>query len=139
MAVKGIRIRIRRKTIYGYTLRADGLVRKDARGFTREVVFLAQLTAPRRTGALAESIKDRHQWANQYGCGRTVSIGVRYGRWVSEGTAGQGAGFITNGGKWMPVGRTQGNITTYKKAVHGQRANPFLIDAMRRTVRKYQH
>lgn len=132
---------INESVIAGWTLRVDGLGQRYLRALTREVVFQSKLTAPRRSGNLANSIDDRFRWANQYGAGRTVNATAPYARYVHEGTGGKGrkiwakrsrgpGGQFSGGRGWLPVGKSQGKITHYAHSVSGQDANPFIMQAL---------
>lgn len=134
--------------IAGWTLRVDGMIRRYARSLTREVVFQSKLKAPRRTGRLANSISDKHQWANQYGCGRVITASAPYAGFVMKGTANNGTGWIRakmkrdSGGRftgrgWLPVGKSQGRIVAFRQAVRGQTANPFIEEALRSTMLRW--
>lgn len=155
------RTKVNYNVIYGYTTRVDGLVRKDAHQVTRIITGQARINVTlnsrkrwygfKRTGKLARSISDSHRWANQYGCGRTVSAsalspgGYNYATVVHRGTKtdnvvarerDKSTGRFKAGlPKFMPVGLSQGMVTTKKRRVRGQRGNPYLTDAMRTVLR----
>lgn len=132
---------INESVIAGWTLRVDGLGQRYLRALTREVVFQSKLSAPRRSGDLANSIDDRFRWANQYGAGRTVNATAPYARYVHEGTGGAARKIwakraqdkVTGrfkGNGWLPVGKSQGKITHFAHSVSGQEANPFIMQAL---------
>lgn len=144
-----VRTSVNYDVIYGYTLRVDGLVRKDSRRVTNEMVAAARVNITansrkrwsgyRRTGKLARSVKDDHRWANQYGCGRTVSASARSPKGYNYATVvhrGSPTAIIVrpNGG-WMPVGESQNEHTVNRRTVRGQLGNPYLRDAMRSVLR----
>lgn len=153
--VTQVRTSVHNSTIAGFTLRVDGMVRRYMRSLTREVVMASKLRSPRRTGRMAASITDKHQWANQHGTGRVIRVGVPYAGYVMGGTTGpitaglyrsSGGRFSSSqsptgrqlaGRKWMPVGKSQGRITNFAKSVRGQAANPFVEKALRSTMHRW--
>jgi hypothetical protein len=144
-----VKTKVNYDVIYGYTVRVDGLVRKDSRRITNEMVAAARLnitansrkrwTGYRRTGKLARSVADKHQWANQHGCGRTVSASARspqgynYATVVHRGSPT--AVIARSDGGWMTVGASQDEHTVTRRTVRGQRGNPYLADAMKSVLR----
>lgn len=146
--VTTVRTVVYEHVIAGWTLRVDGLIRRYSRSLTREVVFQAKLKGPKRSGNLVRSISDKHQWANQYGCGRVITASAPYAGYVMGGTKANGAGWIRakmkrgpggrfTGRGWLPVGKSQGKITNFKQAVKGQKANPFIQEALRSTMLRW--
>lgn len=105
----------------------------DIHGFAgkvqRNVRTQTRRAAPRRTGALARSIQGDRIGTNQFGNRFSVYSYLPHARWVSEGTAGMGAGYIYG----SPVGSHMrlspayaGHPVNYQPVVHGQRPNPFM-------------
>lgn len=136
-----VRYGIHESVIAGWTLRVDGIGQRYLRSLTREVVFQSKLSAPRRSGRLANSIGEGFRWANQYGAGRVVRATAPYARYVHEGTGGRSrkiwakpnrtaTGQFAGGRGWLPVGKSQGEKPIFRQWVYGQEANPFIQQAL---------
>lgn len=99
----------------------------------------AKAAAPKRSGALARSIKSDRRGTNQHESQFWVYTTLDYGRWVSEGTNRidigkpmvlyQGPRFVQP--RWM---WTKGWLV---ESVAGQSANNFLERGMRRAMRRF--
>lgn len=99
----------------------------------------AKATAPKRSGALARSIKSDRWGTNQHQSQFNVFTTVEYGRYVSEGTGRinigkpmvlyQGPRFVQPRWLW-----TKGWLVG---EVAGQDANNFLERGMRRAMRRF--
>lgn len=107
----------------------------------------AQLTAPVRTGKLKGSIRaSRPRPTGIYQLASSVSIAVKYGIYVVDGTTGP----IYPNGKYLTVPHREGNQTVamlkaqggtgraklyfLASSVRGQAANPFFERALQRAL-----
>jgi hypothetical protein len=112
-----------------------GMVYEEYRDNAREVVFLSQLDAPKRTGELASSIRmSSERRASRKKCGFIVRADAPYSSWVHEGTYGPITP-TTFPFMRLPAFPEWGDRGTaprmYRRAVAGQQPNPFIMNNLR--------
>lgn len=99
-----------------------------------DTVVMARFYCPKRTGELSASIRGTIGY-NQLGVFVNVYAETHYAKYVHEGTTGpifpRTAPYL----RWVGWGPWAGKIWR-RKYVQGQRAQPFLYRAMRRTLRR---
>lgn len=104
-----------------------GDVNNYVRRKTGLTAAVAQVNAPVRTGTLKRGIRTDVRTVRQGAVGRVRST-ARHSTWVHEGTYGP---ILPHGDfLWVP-GRKGGTRRVKMPEVAGQRANPFLADALR--------
>jgi hypothetical protein len=110
----------------------NGLVARNMLRRGRKVQRHAQRNVNSRTGALARSIKVR--LAMEAGApGVDVYTDLYYSLWVHDGTGiygPRGRPIRPRRARYM-VFRGSGGTMVYARSVRGQRANPYLRDALR--------
>lgn len=119
--------------IANFTLSPTGMVNRWMESKMEQAERFAAFYAPKRTGRLAASMASAliqpSATRTRWGLGSNLNYSV----FVAGGTTGP----ITAGGKWMPVGKSQGRQRwTFKKSVKGQAANDFMWDALRTVFRR---
>jgi hypothetical protein len=146
------RISINESQIKKFTLRGgdvNGAVRRLSEATEAEAVRLS----PSRTGQMASSIRAGHNWSNGRESRYTIRVGVSYAEVVLLGysgwiypnhqarvrTASPGKRRGTFSGRQprLPVGKSQGEpmeTWTFATRVRGQKANNFLMRAVRATM-----
>lgn len=112
-----------------------GMVYDEYRENAREVVFLSQLDAPKRTGELASSIRmSSERRASRRKCGFIVRADAKHASWVHEGTYGPITP-TTFPFMRLPAFPEYGARGTaprmYRRAVAGQESNPFIMNNLR--------
>jgi hypothetical protein len=122
----GVRIIIYDSVIASWSL-PGGMTWRWARQRAVRIERLAKANVRSRTGELMRSISVEAEGARPNQVIMNVYAGAAHGLWVHEGTTGP----ITAGGRWMRLPAWGPHPTTYVKSVRGQRANPFLVDALR--------
>jgi hypothetical protein len=111
-----------------------GQVYKFASRVQRDVRTQARRAAPKRSGALRRSIQSDRVGTNQYGCRFSVYSFALHAKFVEEGTAGNGAGWIypevRDGLRVHPA--WGGYPISVQPRVHGQEAKPFMRRGLER-------
>jgi hypothetical protein len=152
MAAVTKRIKINESQIKKFTLRGgqvNGAVRRLSEATEAEAVRLS----PSRTGEMASSIRASHNWSNGRESRYTIRVGVSYAQVVLEGYTGwiypkhtarvrssggsQRRGTFSGRQPRLPVGKSQGEPVgswTFATRVRGQKANNFLMRAIRATM-----
>lgn len=92
-----------------------------------ETNLRAKLGAPARSGELKAKIHGPDMSSTPSSATATVTAGARHSLWVHEGTR---TPITRPGGGLMPI-HSGGAIVAYKRAVRGQRAQPFLAEGLR--------
>lgn len=99
---------------------------------------LAILYAPKRTGRLAASIRaSRPRPTGVYELASSVSASIGYAIYVHEGVEGR---IYPSSGRYLKVpyrggAAVKGKTFFFAESVAGQKANPFLEDAMKQALR----
>lgn len=104
-----------------------GMVNRYVNELAREVFIEALAMAPVLTGRMKASMYLGGGSSNQYGTSERVYVGVKYARYVLQGTYGP---IVPKYHEVMPVGKSQGTILFWARQVAGQDANNFLGDAL---------
>lgn len=132
MASVTVIIQLNEKQIDRVLRSPRGLVARNMERRGRKVQRHARRNVNSRTGHLAGSIEV--SWTSYYGApGVEVGTGVFYAIMVHEGTGiygPTGQPIRARRGGYLKF-RGSGGNTVYAKSVRGQRANPFLRDALR--------
>jgi hypothetical protein len=126
----GVRLIIYDTVIKSWSL-PGGMTWRWARQRAVRIERLAKGNVHSRSGELAASISVDPEGARPNQVIMNVRAGAEHGLWVHEGTRGP----ITAGGKWMHLPAWGPHPATYAKSVRGQRANPFLSDALEVVMR----
>lgn len=128
-----IRIVVHQSKIVGMHL-PGGDIHRYVDALTDRTVQFAKIGAPKRTWKLTNSIRkeiDMRGAAAGRLTGR-VRADAKYAKYVHEGTTGP---ITPKNGLWLSVPAYPGATRTKaKKSVRGQRANPFLEDALRQAM-----
>jgi hypothetical protein len=127
-----VRIELNHRQIQRILRSPNGMVARNMMRRGRKVQRHARRNVHSRTGALARSIEVRQaMFAGAPGC--EVYTGIFYALAVHDGSGIYGPSGrpirARSGGFLKFTGR--GGETVYAKQVRGQRANPFLRDALR--------
>jgi hypothetical protein len=99
---------------------------------------LAILYAPKRTGKLAANIRaSRPKPTGIYTLASSVSAAVGYAAFVHDGTTGP---IYASGARYLKVpyrngAQSKGKLFFFAESVRGQKANPFLEDALKQAMR----
>lgn len=110
-----------------------GHVFQFTRRMGRNTSALARRYAPRRRGELIQRIRDPQVESRPNGVDAFVESAARHSLFVHEGTR---TPITRPGGGVMPIhNASRTAVLTYKRAVRGQRANPFLARALRDAFR----
>ncbi len=108
-----------------------GMVFSWLQGVAAEVYAEAFVTAPRRTGELANSLRMGAGSFNQYGVSARIENTAPHALYVLRGTMGP---IRPTSSEWLPVGKSQGlpeSMWVYRRQVSGQAPNNFMRDALR--------
>ena len=130
--------RVHESTVLSYMENVEDLV-WDTLRTTRD---LAKLYAPARTGRLRQSIRATRPRRNGvYTYSGTCSASVKHALWVHDGVPGR---IYPKRGKYLTVPKMKGAVSGatlrkgggprmywLAKSVRGQRAQPFLADALK--------
>jgi hypothetical protein len=110
-----------------------GQIYKYAGRVQRDVRTQARRAAPKRSGALRRSIQSDRIGTNQFGCRFSVYSFAPHARFVEEGTAGNGSGWIyPNSGGLRLHPPYDGYPNSVQKRVRGQEAKPFMRRGLER-------
>jgi len=143
----GAFFRVRVKTFDGpahpanWTMRSDGMVRRDQRTKMRIAKSFAVMFAPMRTGRVKRSFTDRHVSHTPVSSTHILSNRAPYAKYLFTDT--RGAMIVPKGTKKMPVGKSQMDrhrgatlttaqlrTTVLKNRVRGYPANKAITNAM---------
>lgn len=116
----------------------SGMVDRWLRDIALEIMLDAKAAAPMRSGRLRDSIGSDRRGSTATRVTFRVYASVPYAAYVERGTTGpitanlarSPGGQFTGGRGWLPVGKSQGHISTYAKSVRGQAAQRFLQRSM---------
>lgn len=115
-----------------------GMVAQRVTGITREVLILAEATAPvGRTMEIKRSHKMGTGSFNQYGYSHRVTNTAPHAKYVLGGTP---ALIFSHGGSKMAVGKSGGEPKgdwSWANPIRGQRANNWLNDAKVTVMRRH--
>lgn len=102
----------------------------------RRTATLARAGAPKRTGQMAASIDAEYEGSERDSATMRVSADAP-ALWVHEGTQGSNPDEknIKPRGKYLRLSPGGGYGVVYAKAVRGQKAQPFLTDALEAVIR----
>ena len=155
MAGRQVRVRINEAQIKKFTL-AGGQVHGAVRRLSAVTEVVARQEAPSRTGRMKASISAGENWSNGRQSRFTVRVGASYASYVLDGVrgwiypkhrarnragnqAGRRPGTFSGRPPRFPVGKSQGEPQgnwTMAPKVRGQRANNFLMRAVREVMRR---
>lgn len=109
-----------------------GMVWRWARQRAVRIERLAKLNVKSRTGELARSISVSYETAPPKQVTMNVVAGAAHGLWVHEGTRSP---IVSLSGGYMVLPPWGPYPMLKKTSVSGQRANPFLADALHEVMR----
>jgi hypothetical protein len=127
-----VRTKVFDSRIFAMYQSPTGSIHRWTSGITRQIEAVAIINCPTRTGHMATQ-HFHTVGSNQFGVFSYVGNHAAYSKFVHEGTAGNGTGFIVGRRRFMIVRPSPHSFyskPTKRTEVRGQRAQPWIADAM---------
>lgn len=132
-----VHYRVHEAAVQSFNLPGQPVYEEVVWNTTKTTRELAILYAPKRTGKLAANIRaSRPKPTGIYTLASSVSAAVGYAAYVHDGTTGP----IYPNGSYLKVpyrngAKSKGKLFFFAESVAGQKANPFLADALKQAMR----